>query len=502
MTVQVAILVSIIAALSCFMNNIGALAIMLPVAVQIARKNEIPPSLLLMPIAFGSLLGGLATMIGTPPNIIIALIRQQEGTEAFKMFDFFPVGASVMIAGILFLSLIGWRFLPKRKGQTSLEEFFHIEDYISEVRVLKDSTIEGVKIWELGKIKDMEVNILGIARGKRRILQPQATEVLREDDVLVIKADSDDLKKFVDTAKLELAGDKELKKDILGSKDMTMAEAVVMFDSILTGKTAYSLNLRRRFRLNLIAVARKGSRINQRIASIRFQSGDVLLLNGPADGINETIIDLGCIPLAHRNLKIGQPKQIIKGVAIFLVAILIATFNILPMQIALVMAAVAMVITGVVSIRETYENIDWPVVILLGAMIPVGVAFERSGGAQTIVFQLLKISKTISPCSSLLIILILAAVLSNIINNAAAAVLMAPIAIKVAETLGVSNDPFLMGVALGASCAFMTPIGHQSNTLVMGPGGYKFGDYWRMGLPLQIVVIIVGLPMICLVWPF
>jgi len=402
----------------------------------------------------------------------------------------------------LFISLIGWRLLPKRKGQASLEELFHIQDYISEVRVVKNSSIAGSRIWELAKLKDLEINIIGIARDKRRIVQPASTEVLLEDDVLVIEADSGDLKAFVDKAKLELAGDREIEKDILGSEEIIMAEAVVMLDSILSGKTALSLNLRRRYGLNLLAVARKGLRINQRIASIRFQPGDVLLLNGPASSINETIVEMGCIPLAQRNLKIGKPKQIIKSLTIFVAAILIATFNILPIQISLTIAAVAMVLTRLISIREVYENIDWSVIILLGAMIPVGMAFETSGGAQTVVFHMLKISKNISPWVSLLLILIITSGLSNIINNAAAAVLMAPIALEVAGALGVSNDPFLMGVSLGASCAFMTPIGHQSNTLVMGPGGYKFGDYWRMGFPLQILIIIVGLPVICLVWPF
>ncbi len=501
-TIQIASLTLVVAVLSAFMNNVGALAIMLPVAIQMARKNGSPPSLFLMPLAFGSLLGGLTTMIGTPPNIIIALARKENAAEAFRMFDFTPVGTVVAIVGILFISLIGWRFLPKRKGQASLEDQFHIEDYIAEVLISKTSTIAGSRIGELGKFKEIEFNIIGIARGKRRILQPSANEILQEGDVLVIEADSDDLKALVDAAKLELAGDEELEKDILRSKDMVIAEAVVMLDSVLVGKTAYSLNLRRRFGLNLLAVARKGSRIKQRLASIRFQSGDVLLLNGPADNISETISEMGCIPLAHRNLKIGQPKKIVKSTVIFFSAILLATLNLLSIQIALVLAAVVMVLTSLISIREVYENVDWSVIILLGAMIPVGLAFETSGAAETIVSQLLIISEKIPPFVSLSIILLWTTGLSNIINNAAAAVLMAPIAIKVSQGLGVSSDPFLMSVALGASCAFLTPIGHQSNTLVMGPGGYKFSDYWRMGLPLQIIILIVGVPMICLVWPF
>ncbi|HOP46502.1 MAG TPA: SLC13 family permease [Desulfobacteraceae bacterium] len=501
-TLQIVSLTVVVAVLSAFINNVGALAIMLPVSLQIARKNNYPPSFLLMPIAFGSLLGGLTTMMGTPPNIIIALARAESGNEPFRIFDYTPVGAVVAVAGILFISLVGWRLLPKRRGQASLEELFNIEDYTTEVRVSKNSTIAGSRIWELGKLKDIEVNIIGIARGKRRILQPSANELLHEDDVLVIEADSDDLKEFVDAAKLELAGDEELRKDILGSEDMIMLEAVVMRDSSLTGKTAYSLHLRRKYGLNLIAVARKGSRIKQRIASIRFQPGDVLLLNGPSESIAETISEMGCIPLARRNLRIGQPKRIIQSTVIFLSAIMLAAFGFLPIQTALVSAAAVMVLVNLISIREIYDNVDWSVIILLGAMIPLGNALETTGAAGIIVMYLLKISGQMPPFVSLVIILVGTMFLSDIINNAAAAVLIAPIAVEVASTLGVSPDPFLMSVALGASCAFLTPVGHQSNTLVMGPGGYKFGDYWRLGLPLEIIILIVGVPMICIVWPF
>ena len=499
---QVTALTFSVTVLSAFMNNVGALAIMLPVAIQVARKNRSSPSVLLMPLAFGSLLGGLTTMIGTPPNIIIALARSEHGGKPFQMFDYTPVGASVALAGVAFIALIGWRLLPIRRGRTSQEELFHINDYITEVRVMKNSAIAGNRIRDLGKYQDIEVYIIGIVRGKRRILLPTSGETLQVGDILVIEADSLNLKSFVDAAKLELAGDKELEKDILGSEEMVLTEAIVMLDSPLVGRTAFGLNLRRRHGLNLLAVARKGSRLKKRIASIRFRPGDVLLLNGPVINVYETIQELGCIPLAKRNLRIGQPRKIIKSLVVFLTAIILAAFGLLPIQTALVSAAVVMVLMNLISIREVYEHVDWSVIILLGAMIPVGNALETSGGANTIAEHLLRISGQMSPVVSLVIILVGTMFLSDIINNAAAAVLMAPIAIRVAETLMVSADPYLMGVALGASCAFLTPIGHQSNTLVMGPGGYKFGDYWRLGLPVEIVILIVGVPMICLVWPF
>lgn len=501
-TLQVLGLTLTVSAISAFMNNVGALAIMLPVALQMARKNGHPPSLFLMPIAFGSLLGGLTTMMGTPPNVIIALARAEYAGEPFRLFDFTPVGFVVAIAGILFISLFGWRLLPVRKGQDSVDELFHIKEYTAEVKITKNSTIAGSTIANLARFKDIEINIIGIARGKHRIAYPSPTELLQEGDVLVIESDSKDLKAFVDSAKLELAGDKDIEKDILGSQEIIMAEAVVRLDSTLIGKTAYSLNLRRRVGLNLLAVARKGSRLTQRLATIGFQHGDVLLLSGPADSIHETISGMGCIPLAQRNLRIGQPRQIIKSGAVFLGAILATAFGLMAIQTALVLAAVAMVLLNIISIRDVYENVNWSVIILLGAMIPVGAALETTGAAETIVLQMLRLSGDMPPFVSLLLIFISTMCLTDIINNAAAAVLIAPIAIKAALLLNVSPDPFLMAVAVAASCAFLTPIGHQSNTLVMGPGGYKFGDYWRLGLPLEIIILLVAPPMICLVWPF
>ena len=501
-TLQITALTISVAGISAFMNNVGALAIMLPVALQMARKNGHPPSLFLIPIAFGSLLGGLTTMMGTPPNIIIALARVEYSGEPFRLFDFTPVGVVVALSGILFISLFGWRLLPRRKGQGSLDALFHIEDYTTEVKITKNSPIAGQRIANLARFQDIEINIVGIARGKQKIVYPSPEEILRESDILVIEADSDDLKAFVDQAQLELAGSKELEKDILGSQDMLMAEAVVRLDSSLIGKTANSLNLRRKFGLNLLAVARKGTRINQRIATIRFKIGDVLLLSGPSESIHETISEMGCIPLAQRNLRIGQPRKIIKSCSVFLVAVILAAFGWMAIQTAFVLAAVMMVLLNIISIREVYENVNWSVIILLGAMIPIGRALETTGAAETVVLQLLETTKGMFPVVPLTIIFIGTMLLTDIIHNAPAAILIAPIAIRTALTLNVSPDPFLMAVAAASSCAFLTPIGHQSNTLVMGPGGYKFGDYWRLGLPLEVLIMLVCIPMICLVWPF
>ena len=500
-SVQVAALTGITACFSMFMNNVGAIAVMLPVAVQISRKSGRPPFYLLMPVAFGSLLGGLVTMIGTPPNIIIAMARAANGGEPFGMFDFSPVGLGVAAAGVAFVALIGWRLIPERKGRASADELFLIEDYVTEVRIKKGSPLAGGRLSDLRKFKDLSINVLGIGRGKKQIVSPPAGEVLEEGDILVVKADSDDLAAFLKAARLELAEDKKLGKDVLGAEEAGLQEAVVTASSPLVGNTALGLDLRRRRGMNLLAVARRGARLKGRLAFIRFEPGDVLLTSGPRDTLQEAFQRLGCIPLVRKSTGFGQPRRVVLAGAIFAAGIALAALGVLPIQVALIAAAVVMVFADLIPVRELYDSVDWSVIVLLGAMIPVGRALETSGGAAAVVSALLRFTGDMPPAFSMVVLLIMTMIVSDVINNAATAVLMAPVAIAMAASLGVSADPFLMAVAVGASCAFLTPIGHQSNTLVMGPGGYRFGDYWRMGLPLDIIVVLTAVPLILRRWP-
>jgi di/tricarboxylate transporter len=501
-TAQVSALSSLVAALSAFMNNVGALALLMPVAIRMARKNGRSPSLLLMPLAFASLLGGLITLIGTPPNIIIATFRAEAVGEPFRMFDFTPVGLGVATAGLLFVALIGWRLVPQRKGAASREELFEIGDYITEVSVPEESKLVGMRIRDIGEVSDAEVVVLGLIRDKQRQHSPSSVTTLQGGDLLIVEADSEDLRELVDAAGLSLSGSRKLGEEALGSSDrISLMEAVVMSDSHIVGQTARSLNLRLRYGVNLLGVARMGSRIQRRLRSIRFQVGDVLLLQGPTETFSATLSALGCLPLAGRDLSLGRPRRVVLGVGIFGLALLLAAFGLLPIQVTFMGAAVAMIMARIISLQEAYESIDWSVIVLLGAMIPVGQALELSGGADLIAQGTLAVSQNLPPVVSLIIVLVATMFLSDLVNNAAAAVLMAPIAMAVASGLGASVDPFLMCVAIGASCAFLTPIGHQSNTLVMGPGGYQFGDYWRMGLLLEVIIVAVAIPLIMIFWP-
>jgi di/tricarboxylate transporter len=500
-TIQLAALTGIVAVLSAFMNNVGALALLLPVTIQLARKKGISPSVLLMPIAFASLLGGMTTLIGTPPNIIVASFRQQTGVEPFRMFDFTPVGIGVAIAGLLFIVLVGWRLIPIRRGQAESNELFEIEQYLTEIRIPEESSLVDRRLSELNTIAETKVTVVGMVRDGERRMAPGAQTKFKVKDILIISADTENLENLVSNTKVELVGSEPIGVADLESDEVGLLEAVITPNSLMVGGTAVSLNLRARYGINLLAVSRQGARLSTRLDRIRFRMGDVLLLQGYSATLREVLATLGCLPLAQRTLRIGQPRRILLSLAVFGTALGLAAVGVLPAQVAFVAAVVVMVIVRLISLREAYESIDWPIIILLGAMIPVGEALDRTGGAQLIADGLLRIGNNMPAVVTLAIILIGTMFLSDLVNNAAAVVLMAPIGINLAVGLGTPVDPFLMAITIGASCAFLTPIGHQSNTLVMGPGGYKFGDYWRMGLLLEVIVVLVAIPLILIFWP-
>lgn len=523
--VQVATLTGIVALCSGFMNNVGALALFMPVAIWMARQSERSPSYLLMPLAFGSLLGGTLTMIGTPPNIIIATYRREIDGNAFGMFDFLPVGLSITVIGVLFIALIGWRFTPKREN-SSADELFEVSAYLTELTLPEGTDYVGRSLHDLvDSVRDeADVLVVGLVRDDELTEMPSIYKVLRADDILLVEADSDSLKTLVKATGLSLAqepDDNEQDTENTPSsdeasasdteerppdhsdkhKDLSLTEAIVTQRSPLINRSASALGLRERYSVNILAVARQGQRLNQRLGEIRFAGGDILLVQAHKDRIQPALNDLGCLPLASRGLRLFTPDKVWMASGLFAVALALIAFEILPASVALVTAALVMVLIRLVPPGEIYDSVDLPVIVLLAAMIPIGEALDTTGGSQLIADGLLALGQSIPPAATLLVLMLSVMLLSNIINNAAAAVLAAPVAIKLAAGMDVSPDPMLMAVAISASCAFLTPIGHQSNTLVMEPGGYKFGDYWRLGLPMSILVIAISVPVILWVWP-
>ncbi|HLT27222.1 MAG TPA: SLC13 family permease [Zeimonas sp.] len=498
---QVLGLVGAVTVLSAFVKNIGALAMLVPVAFQIARKSGTPVSYLLMPMAFGSLLGGLMTLIGTSPNIIVSQMRAQIVGEPFRMFDFMPVGAGLALAGVVFL-VLGYRLLPApRKGTASMDAAFKIEDYTAEARVPEDSPSVGKTVAELEALGDGEVSVATIIRERYRRYTPADHWTLNAGDLLLLQGEPGALEKVVAQGKLELAGDERVEPDEKNDpEDTGVMEGVVTGDSLLVGRSARQVRLSERFQVRLLAVSRSGERITNRLRSLLFQPGDVVVLQGKLEQMPDTLGDLRVLPLAQRDLRLGRGRQGFVPIAALAAAMILVALDLLPVAIAFFGAAVLLILLRTLSLREAYEVIEWPILILLGALIPISDAIRTTGGTELIAGWLSAATSALPTMGSLALIMIVAMAITPFLNNAATVLVMAPIAASLAHALGRAPDPFLMAVAVGAACDFLTPIGHQCNTLVMGPGGYRFGDYWRLGLPLSILVVVIGVPLIAWAW--
>lgn len=487
-------------AISGFMNNVGALALLLPVGITTARKTGYSPSLLLMPLSFATILGGLTTLVGTPPNIIVSGFRREALGNGFALFDFAWVGVPLAAAGIAYLVLVGWRLIPRDRKAAAGGEPFEIADYVTEMRVKEGDKVAGRTLAQVQEAAGVEFNVIQLIRSEWRYPGLLNRVTLQVGDVLLVKADSEAIQALVDQGGVELVEASKMLEE-LEAADLAVAEAVVTPLSWLAGRSPRSLRLRNLFNVNLLALSRKGQQIRTRLRDVRLEPGDVLLLQGDAETLGQSVSRLGCLPLAERGLNL-QPRRALVPLVVFAAAIAAIAFGILPAAIALVMAVLVMVLANVLPPAEVYESIDWQVVVLLGALIPVGGALETTGAASWIAARIGDLSRAVPPHLVLAAVLVATMTLSDLMNNAATAVVMAPIAVGLGIELGLSPDPFLMAVAVGASSAFLTPIGHQNNVLVMGPGGYRFGDYWRVGLPLEVLLVLLAVPLIPWAWPF
>lgn len=511
--VSIAALTSLGALLSAFMNNVGALALLMPIALQISARLELPPGRVLMPLAFGTILGGMTTLIGTPPNLIVSSFRAQHGGGPFEMFDFSPVGVAVALAGVLFISLLGWRLVPKREVGNAAS--FDTGHYLTEARVKAGGSAEGKTLREIEQLLDeADAQVVAMVRNKLRLTAPNPRRVLQADDVLVIEADPAELGEVLGKLDLLLEAEREAReaeqqndknsdteKKVSNDEERAMQELLVKPDSSLIGRSASSTRLRSRYSINLLAISRQSHRSIKRLRSTLIQGGDVLLMQGSAEDIGEFASDYDCVPLAARAINIPDPRQANLALGIMILAIVAAAFGLLPTAIAFACGVLAYMLLRLVPLRAVYESIDWPVIVLLGALIPVAGAMSTTGAADLLARVLMENLAQGNAIITLTLLLVVTMTLSDFMNNAATAAVMCPIALSAASQLGVSPDALLMAVAIGASCSFLTPIGHQNNTLILSPGGFRFGDYWRLGLPLEILVVLVSIPLLLWVWP-
>ncbi len=515
----IAVLSCLGALLSAFMNNVGALALLMPMAIQLAKKQGLPPGRVLMPLAFCTMLGGMTSLIGTPPNLIVSGFREELGGSGFGMFDFTPVGLGVALAGIAFVSLIGWRLVPARERVGV--EGFDTGAYITEVRISESSKAVGKTLLEIGPILDVaDAQVIGMVRNEFQVAVPKSDRILKAGDILVIEADPSVLATALSSLGVSLAEDVRNRPpkppahgesepvDLAGTippspvdHEISLTELTVRPDSSLLGRSATDLKLRSRHGINLLALSRRGKRSIRRMRSEPIKAGDVMLMQGSQDAVLGFASEYGCVPLAERSIQIPDKRQAIAVTVIMAAAVGGAAFGLLPAAISFAAGVLVTMALRIVPLRTIYEAIDWPVIVLLGALIPVAGAMETTGAADLIARSFLGAVAQGNPVVGLAIILIVTMCLSDFMNNAATAAVMCPIAISAATQLAVRPDPFLMAVAIGASCAFLTPIGHQNNTIILGPGGFRFSDYWRLGLPLEILVVAVSMPLLLVFWP-
>lgn len=524
------------AGLSGFMNNVGAMALLMPIAMQIAKRQDMAPGKVLMPLAFGTILGGMTTLIGTPPNLIVADFRRAEIGSTFTMFDFTPVGFTVALVGVIFVVLFGRWLVPQRDKNDA--ESFDTGTYLTEVRIGENAKLVDLRLREVEKLLDEEdAQIVGLVRNDFRVTSPLPGEVLRAGDILVIEADPNALGATLTTLGLKLEeavdtravkdhdekdqkstdgeaqadasqdakedGEKQRKDDADASRDedTTLQELVVQSNSLLLDRSATDLQIRSRFGINLLAISRQGHRSIRRLRWTYLGAGDVLLMQGHPEAISAFASEYRCIPLAPRTILIPDRKKAFTAVAIMFAVVLLASTGVLPAALAFTLGVLGYMLTKVIPLRKIYDAVDWPIIVLLGALMPLAAAMAETGAADLLARTLLDQVAQGNAIVGLALVLVITMTLSDFMNNAATAAVMCPIALSIAQLLGVNPDSYLMAVAIGASCAFLTPIGHQNNTLILGPGGFRFSDYWRLGLPVEILVVAVSVPMLLWVWP-
>ncbi len=514
---QVGVLVACVAVLSAFMKNVGALAIFLPAAMQVARRSDRSPSEFMMPLAFASLLGGSMTLVGTAPNMLISSVRQNIVGAPFKMFDFAPVGAGIALFGVLFLA-VGWRLIPRRRRNRAADQAFSLEDYTSELRVGKGSAYVGRTVGDVEELSGGAVSIAAVIRDDANRYVPGAGWRLLAEDVLVVEAEPQAIEQLARDGNLEVVGGEEAPASAAPATvekagqaaapeagvpltQIEVVEAVITPDSGLIGHSAAELHLRERHGVNVLAISRRGRRTRARLRRMRFQLGDVIVFQGYADSLYDTLAVLGVLPLAERQLKLGRPRQLALPLAILLAAMVASGCALVPAAIAFVAAALAIALLRLLPVGEIYGTIEWPMLVMIGAMIPVGEAVAKTGTAGLIASGLAQLAAVLPPYGILGVILATSMLMTPLMHHAPAVLIMGPIAASLAQKLGYHVDPFLMAVSVGAGSDFLSPIGHQSNTLVLGPGGYRFGDYWHLGLPLSLLVVALGVPLILIFWP-
>ncbi|MDZ4373299.1 MAG: SLC13 family permease [Phenylobacterium sp.] len=498
---QVLFLSGAVAVLSMVTKNVGALAIMMPIALQVARRTGTPAAHLLMPMSFGALLGGAVTLVGTSPNIIVSQMREEILGRPFGMYDYAPVGLAITAAGLAFLT-IAYRLLPaERAAPETMEAALAASPYVTEVEVPEDWDPARTTVAKLRRLAEGDVEVMALLRDGRRKPSPHPNVRLRPGDVLMLSGANQALDDLIARLKLRLVRADRPIAMTEPTEEVRTVEAVISPGSLLVGRSARQEDLYTSHGLNLLAVSRSGHRIANELRTLKLRAGDMLVLQGAERSLPAALKTLGLLPLAERAVRLGDMRKQIVPTLILATAMILVAFKVAPVAVAFFGAAVLMVAVGALRMREAYSALDGPLLVLIACLIPVSDAIRATGGADLIAQGLADVFRGQPPILALAAVMAMAMAATPFLNNAATVLIAAPVGASLAKLLGLAPDPFLMAVALGAACDFLTPIGHQCNTMVMGPGGYRFADYPRLGAPLSLIVLVAGTALIAVFWP-
>lgn len=489
-----------IALISAFVVNTATVAIFIPVTIVLANARRISPSRMLIPLSYASQFGGVCTVIGTSTNILVNSIAVSNGLAGFDMFEFAPLGLIMLAVGVIYLVVVSGWLLPRRKGEYQQLDKYRLVEYVIELRVTGKSSLVN-KTWERQKPKDLkEIDLIKIIRNDKAMWRPLKT-VIRENDILLLYGNAEKLIKMKENYDL-VTTDARVRDKHMSSEDYKLIEALIPPRSVIEGRTLSSSSFNRRFGCTVLAIQRRGKVIRDRLSDIRFDGGDTLLLQCDSKEMKRILKSDDLIVTNElTDLHVRKNRSFI-ALSIMIVVVVLAAFKILPIMIAALVGAVGMVVTRCLSIEEAYKAIDWKVIFLLGGILPLGMALQQTGTASLLANSIMQPLVKLGPIYILAAFYLITAIMTETMSNNAAAILLAPIALSIAMILGVSPRPFLIAITFAASTSFATPIGYQTNTMIYAPGGYRFLDFTKVGVPLNILFWITAVLLIPLLWPF
>jgi di/tricarboxylate transporter len=487
---------------SAFINNTPVVAIFIPIMLGVAMDNKIGAARLLMPVSFASMFGGVCTLIGTSTNILVSSIAVQHGLPAFTMFQFTPLGLVFFAVGMVYMTAVGVRLIPERNGAGDLTQKYHMHNYLTDIVLLGNTKSIGVAVKDSPLVKELEIDILEVIRDGRRVRTPLSDTVLQENDLLRVRCDIAQLQKLKDRAGIRMKTDCELHEEDFRCEDLALTEVIIAPNSMLSGKTIKSSRFRNVFRATALALRHKGELFNTGFSETLLSAGDAILVEARRENYEDLKNDPNFVIVSEIETPQYRREKIIPALLIIAGVVVTATTGLLPIMVGAIIGCILLVATRCLTLEDAYQAIEWNVIFLLGGIISLGIALEKTGTALLISNNMIGLVGDLGPAAIVSALYLLTMLLTSIMSNNATAILLAPIAIATAGAMGVSPTPFLMAVMFAASASFMTPVGYQTNTMIYGVGQYRFADFLKVGTPLSLIFWVIATLLIPVFFPF